>query len=130
MEEQLIQRLLAAAGVTALVSQRIWPGRRSQGSTLPAIVAHRIDGGREYHLKGDSGLSAARMQIDCWGDSYASAKRVARAVVASMSGARWTAGGVRFDGVLIEDESDDTFDEGGQALFRTRLDLMVHHAIG
>lgn len=130
MEEQLIQRLLASTGVTALVGQRVWPGRRTQGSALPAIVAHRIDGGRDYHLKGDSGLSAARMQIDCWGDSYGSAKKTARSVIAAMSAARWAAGGVRFDGVFIEDESDDTFDEGGQALFRTRLDLMVHHAIG
>lgn len=130
MEEQLIQRLLASAGVIALVSQRVWPARRTQGSALPAIVVHRIDGGRSYHLKGDSSLSAARMQIDCWGDSYASAKRTARAVVAAMSGARWSPAGVRFDGVFIEDESDDTFDEGGTALFRTRLDLMVHHAIG
>lgn len=130
MEEQLIQRLLASDGAIALVSQRVWPARRTQGSALPAIVVHRIDGGRVYHLRGDSGLSAARMQIDCWGDSYASAKRTARAVVAAMSGARWSAAGVRFDGVFIEDESDDTFDEGGQALFRTRLDLMVHHAIG
>lgn len=130
MEEQLIQRLLASAGVTALVEQRVWPGRRTQGSALPSVVTHRIDGGREYHLKGDSGLSVARMQIDCWGDSYASAKRTARAVIAAMSAARWSAGGVRFDGVFIEDESDDTFDEGEETLFRTRLDLMVHHAIG
>lgn len=129
MEEALIARLLASTALAALVGDRITPGRRDQGAALPALVVHKIDAPRDYHLQGASGLITARMQVDCWGADYASAKRAARAVAAAMSGARWSAAGVRFDGVLVEDESDDTFDEGSEALFRTRLDLMVHHAI-
>jgi hypothetical protein len=115
--------------VTALVAQRITPGRRDQGGALPAIVLHRIDGQRDYHLTGASGLVASRMQVDCWAATYGDAKRAARAVDAVMSAARWTVGAVRIDAVLIADERDDTFDEDGNALYRTSLDLMVHHAI-
>lgn len=129
MEAAIINRLLASAGVTALVAQRITPGRRDQGGALPAIVLHRIDGQRDYHLTGASGLVASRMQVDCWAATYGDAKRAARAVDAVMSAARWTAGAVRIDAVLIADERDDTFDEDGNALYRTSLDLMVHHAI-
>lgn len=104
-------------------------GRRAQGGALPAIVLHLVDAPRDYHLKGPSGLIAARVQVDCWGDSFASAKHAARAVEAELSGERWTTNPVRIDAVLIADERDDTFDEGGDALYRTSLDLMVHHAI-
>ncbi len=130
MEEAIIARLLATAAVTAIAGQRITPGRRDQGSALPSLVLHKIDAPRGYHLSGDSGLVAARLQIDCWGASYASAKLLARAVINALSGVRWAQPGLRIDGILVEDEADDTFDESNQALFRTRLDLMVHHAIG
>lgn len=128
MEEALIAKLLATAGITGAVGQRVTWKRRGQGKPLPAIVLHRIDGIRDYHLGGASGLVESRIQADCWGDSYLSAKTTARALEAVLSGARFTQGGVRFDGIFIEDERDDTSEENGRPLFRTSLDLMVHHA--
>lgn len=128
MEAALIAQLLATTGITSLVGQRITWGRRDQGGALPAIVLHRIDGSPDYHLQGASGLVSSRVQVDCWASSYGSAKSVARAVDAAMSGVRFVRGAIRFDAVLIIDESDDTFDESGTALYRTRLDLAVHHA--
>lgn len=127
MEAALIARLLGAAGVTALVGQRINWSRRVQGEALPAIVLHRIDGGRDYHTQGPSGLIESRVQVDCWGKSYGSAKAVARQVEAAVSGARFIQGAIRFDAILIVDERDDSFDET-TPIFRTSLDLAVHHA--
>lgn len=129
MEAAIINRLLAAAALAALVGRRVTPGRRAQGAPLPAVVLHRVDGARDYHLGGPSGLVASRIQIDCWANTYGDAKRTARAVEAELSAARWTVDAVRINAVLIADERDDTFDEDGNALYRTSLDLMVHHAI-
>ncbi|RZJ01817.1 MAG: DUF3168 domain-containing protein [Brevundimonas sp.] len=128
MEAALIAHLLATAGITAVVGQRITWGRRDQGGALPAIVLHRIDGAPDYHLTGASGLVESRVQVDCWGSSYGSAKSVARTVDTALSAARFTQGAVRFDAILIVDERDDTFDETATAIFRTSLDLQVHHA--
>jgi hypothetical protein len=128
MEEALIAKLLATAGITAAVGQRVTWKRRGQGKPLPAIVLHRIDGGRDYHHGGPSGLIESRVQVDCWGDTYLSAKNAARAVEAALSGARFDQDGIRFDAILIVDERDDTSDENGKPLYRTSLDLMVHHA--
>lgn len=127
MEAALLARLLASAGLTALVSTRINWARRVQGEGLPAVVLHRIDGHPDYHTAGASGLVESRVQVDCWGSSYKSAKAVARQVEAAVSGARFTQGAIRFDAVLIADERDSTFDET-TPIFRTSLDLMVHHA--
>lgn len=128
MEAALLARLLATAGLTALVSTRINWGRRPQGETLPAVVLHRIDGSPNYHLTGSSGLVESRVQVDCWGSTYGSAKAVARQVEAAVSGLRFTRGAIRFDVILILDERDSTFDENNEPIFRTSLDLGVFHA--
>lgn len=128
MEVALVAHLLEQAGITAVTGQAITWGRRDQAGSLPALVLHRIDGERDYHLGGPSGLTASRVQADGWGRSYAEAKSVAIALAAAVSGTRFTRGAVRFDAILIVDERDTNFDEAGEALFRTSLDLMVHHA--
>lgn len=128
MEEALIARMLATAGITAVVGQRVTWKRRGQGKALPCIVLHRIDGIRDYTQAGASGLIQSRVQADCWGETFLSAKTTARAIAAALSGTRFDQAGVRFDAVLIAAERDDTEDENGKPLFRTSLDLMVHHA--
>lgn len=127
MEAALIARLLATAGVTALVSTRINWSRRVQSEALPAIVLHRIDGAPDVHHGGASGLVASRVQVDCWGATYGSAKAVARAVETAITAQTFTQGVVRFDVILIADERDSTFDET-TPLFRTSLDLMIQSA--
>ena len=128
MEEALVARLLDQVGITAVSGQRITWGRRSQGGTLPAIVLHRIDGNRGYHLGGASGLVTSRIQVDCWAATFSAAKLAARAVEVAVSGTRFVQGSIRFDAILVIDERDDSEDLNGTALFRTSLDLAVHHA--
>jgi hypothetical protein len=123
----LIAKLLATAGVTALVSTRVNWSRRPQGAALPAIVLHRVSGLPDVHHGGASGLVVSRVQVDCWAASYGSAKAVARAVETAITAQTFTQGAVRFDVILIDSERDDSTDET-TPIFRTSLDLMVHHA--
>lgn len=127
MEEGLIAKLLADGGVAALVSTRVFPGRRPQASPLPAIVLHTISGEPIYTDQGEAGLASARVQFDCWGETYASAKGVARAVKSALSAFVGQAGGVTFQNILVDAERD--FSEGGsdaaEYLYRTNLDLIV-----
>lgn len=127
MEAALLAKLLASAGVTALVSTRINWSRRPQGEALPAIVLHRIDGQPDYHHAGRSGLVQSRVQVDIWAASYGSAKAIARAVETAITAQTFTQGATRFDVILIADERDSTFDET-TPLFRTSLDLIVQSA--
>ena len=127
MEAALIAKLLAATGVTALVSTRINWSRRPQGAALPAIVLQRVSGTPDVHHAGASGLVVSRVQVDCWAASYGSAKAVARAVETAITAQTFTQGSIRFDVILIDSERDDSTDET-TPLFRTSLDLMIHHA--
>ncbi len=129
MIEALISRLKATSAVTDLVDQRIYPGRRQQAAEYPAISLVLISGAPVYTDDGEAGLENSRVQIDCWGLSYTSAKLAARAVRESLSAFVGTAGGVVFQYILLDAERD--FNEsGGNAAeypFRTQLDFNVWH---
>jgi uncharacterized protein YdaL len=127
MEEGIIARLLASGALTALVSQRVYPGRRPQASALPAIDIASISGAPIYTDQGEAGLATARVEINCWGSTYTSAKQVARAVTVALSAFFGDSAGITFQYILKEDERD--FSEPGSNaadyLFRTSIDFTV-----
>ena len=129
MEEALVAFLLATSTLQSLVGARISWGLRDQGSLLPAIAMHVISGAPLYSDGGEEvKITDKRVQIDCWGLSYASAKAVARAVQTALSGvARFTYMGVIFQAIWTELEQD--FVELGMGaepiLFRTSLDFQL-----
>lgn len=128
VEEPIIARLLAAVAVAALVSTRVYPVSRLQGSALPAITVQRIDGAPLLTDEGASGLENPRIQIDCWGSSYGSAKTVARAVVANINAFDGTLSGVNIPLIELEAERDMPREAGANAneyLFRTSLDFQI-----
>ncbi len=128
MEEAFTQYLLGSTDLTDLVGQRITWATRPQASALPSIVLHKISGAPEYSDEGEAGLFSARIQIDCWGSTYAAAKGVGREVMARLSGggASFTQEGMEFQASFNEDEQD-SFERGagGEDLYRTRLDFII-----
>jgi hypothetical protein len=106
---------------------RVFPGSRPQGSALPAAVLNRISGGPLYADDGEVGLEQARIQIDCWAETYTAAKRLARAVTACLSAFEGTVGTTAFEFIELENERD--LREGGSDSasypFRTALDFIV-----
>lgn len=128
-EEAFVAHLLDDAGVTDIAARRIGWATRPQGSALPAVTLHKIAPGREYHMGGPVGLNGPLVQIDCWGSTYGEAKRLARAVIASLDRIR---GGI-FQAAFLEGERDsfepgDGPRESGAAdYFRTSLDARVWH---
>jgi hypothetical protein len=127
MEEALIARLLADAGVASLAGTRVFPGSRPQGSALPAIVLARVSGAPLYADDGEIGLGQDRIQIDCWAATYGEAKTLARAVTACLSGFEGPVGDTVFQFIELDTERD--LREGGvdaaEYPFRTALDFLV-----
>jgi len=102
MEEALTSYLLAASAIAEFVGNRITWATRPQASAFPAIVLQVIDGVPVYADEGETGLTATRVQADCWGRDYASAKQVARALKARLSGVKVTVGSVEFQAVFAK----------------------------
>lgn len=126
MEEALATHLLAQAGLTALAGDRIAWARRAQGSALPAIVLHVISRTPQYTMDGEANAKPQRIQVDCWGGSYGSAKAVARQATAALSGVLATVGAVAFLGGFKEGERD-SFEQGDGAdgLYRVSMDFII-----
>lgn len=126
MEGALKSFMLADAPIASLVGNRVNWARSPQGSASPRIVLYLVSGLRDMHMRGPSGLVSSRVQVDCLGLSYDSAKTVARAVETRLSGYQGTRGAIRFDGCFLIGERDDYFEaDTTDKLFRTSLDFNI-----
>lgn len=124
MEEALVAYLLAGSSLAALVGTRIHWVRSPQGTVSPRVVLYRISGLRDMRMAGPTGLVSSRVQCDCIGTTYGSAKATARALEARLSGYSGTTGGIVFQGAFLVGERDDFFDtDTPDKLFRTSLDF-------
>ncbi len=128
MEKDLIGLLLANAPIVAIVGDRVTPLARTQGAALPAIVVQRIGNGPEYADDGEVGIESARVQIDCWAETYGAAKDLSGAVRDALSAlADVIQGSTTFLYIVLEEERD-LREPGGNApeyLFRVSMDFLV-----
>jgi len=90
VEQAIVERLKTSAAVNALVSTRIAPWEQKQSEALPYITYFRVSSDREHTMSGSNGFCHAMIQIDCWAETYATAKDVAEAVRSVMDGYRGT----------------------------------------
>ena len=123
MEMAFRALLTGSASVTALVpSSRISWGMLGQGLGLPAIVLTVVSDREGHTLEGPDGLSMGRVQVDCYGVTYASAKGVARAVRALLDGYR----GGSFRAIFHDATRDFTDANATDRPHRVSLDFLTN----
>jgi len=130
MIEDLRTLLLGNAGVAAAVGTRVTWGERPQGSLLPAVVLYLGGGAKAYTLGGEGGPFAARVQVNCLGETYLAGMNTFRAVAAALSGYSGTVGTTIFQGILQDSEPSELASPSGateQRTFGTTADFIVHH---
>lgn len=88
IEAAIFALLTNDAGVSALVSSRVYPNIKPQNPTLPAISYRRVSH-QDYHaFSVDAEVRTARFQLDIWASTYTAANGLAAATHAAME--RWT----------------------------------------
>ena len=124
MEEEFRALLLAASGVTALVSTRVDWAAHVQGEPWPALVLHKISATTTYTYSGPDDLQQGRVQVDCIALTYLGAKTLSRAVLAALSGTR----GGRFQGIFHALSREDRLGDSNAAErpFRVSLDFTTN----
>lgn len=123
MEVALRSHLAGRPALTNLVSERIQWAVRDDVS--PCVALHLIDAPPDWHLKGPSGVTIARVQIDCWDVTYLGAKAVGDALLEALPAIGAVVGNVKFLGAQPIDLERDRFGEAPNLLFRTRIDVRV-----
>lgn len=106
IEAVLFSILSNNATVSSLISSRIHPNIIKQSVALPAICYQGISGPREYALDGALGLVAARIQVNCFAETYAEVKELSEAVRVCLSGYSGTVNGRQIDLIFIDNEMD------------------------
>lgn len=123
MEEALRTLLRGNAAVAALVGSRVDWGMRPQGSSLPAICLTIVSDAPVDHSLDGPGVSQARVQIDCFGVTYGSAKDTARAVRRLLDA---YSGGL-FLGVFMAGARDLPEEDGVSTIHAVSMDFLVNY---
>lgn len=106
IEEGLVAFVLAQSAITTLIGTRIMPAPLRQDCVLPAISYQLISVRDDVLHDGPQGLPDARIQIDCWADTYAGAKTLAAAVKTTVHAYRGTMGSVNVQRAKAENMVD------------------------
>jgi hypothetical protein len=88
LDGELCRRLLADAGVSALVSDRIFLGEADQGTSLPLVVFALPSLEELQDLDGPTGAVTGTCLVVCIADTLGEAKDLGDAVRASLDGWR------------------------------------------
>ena len=125
LETGLRAALIADAGVTAIVSSRIYPEIMPHDVTYPAISYQRISTVRSQFLTGVDDHTQIRIQIDCWDDSYSGVKSLAAAVKSAIDGVR-ELGSEAGLWCFMESMSDLSQFDGDREDRRVSMDFIVY----
>lgn len=125
MIEQGIYSLLRNdAGVAALAGTRVFPVLLPESPTLPALT-YQVVGGSSDQTFETSGYQRLRVQLDCWGESYADAVTLRAAVSKAVDGYQ----GPLSDGTFLLDaqtlQTADFFEQEARQ-YRAMLEVYLY----
>ena len=86
IEQGVRSILVADSGVTALISTRVFPWLRQQGTPLPAVVYTLDNTEPQQSLGGYDGLTRASLTVNSIAERYGDAKALASAVLSALNG--------------------------------------------
>lgn len=125
IEEAINSRLAGYAGLSALVSTRVYPVIAAQGATLPYIVHSRISGVRESAMGSDTGVARTRVQVSSYGSTYSSAKNVAKQARLALQRYSGTIGSDEILAIFVENDID--LYEEDTRLYHVATDYLVSY---
>lgn len=129
MKADLTNYLLADAGLTARVGNRIKWELRPQGSILPALGLTMVSAPRAYTMKSRDRLTGYLVQMDVWAGTLATREAATEALILALDDMEGSA----LKAAFIENQRDST--EVGQGpdaagasnFYRSSLDVRVWH---
>lgn len=106
IEAAVVTILTGDIDVTTLVSSRIYPMAVPQGAAMPAITYQQITDTKLHHHGDPDTLVVTRLQVDCWGETYAAASGLKKAVRLALDGYTGTVAGRKIGNVIMENSTD------------------------
>ena len=125
VEQALFTRLSGFAGLTALVSTRVFPVTLPQQVTYPAVVMQKVSAVRHPAFNTDSGVTSARFQVSAFGKTYSATKAVIDQVRAALQRFRGTVSTVVIQDIMVDGEIH--LYEPTNKTHQVSMDFLIHH---
>lgn len=124
-EDSLWSYLTGYAGLSALISTRLYPNVIPETAPAPAVAYQRISRQRWRSRDGYSGKSVSRYQFTAVGDTPSDARDVALQIVAALESFAGTMDGLTVDVAMVDDERDDYLPRSQE--YTEQVDVDVIH---
>ncbi len=126
IDSALYSRLSGHAGLSTLVSNRIYPPPVPQNPTYPLCTYQEIDRYPIHVFQGTAGVKHIRYQIDSWGATLASAKAVAAQVEAALDCYSGTSDGIVIKNSFLEAQRPSPYDDA-EGVHRVIQDFVLEY---
>jgi hypothetical protein len=116
---------LSNAGTDA--GGRIYPQQLPQGVILPACRYFRVSNPKDHSHSGPSKLKRPRIQIDCYGEKYLDAVKLAGQIESTLDGYTGGMGSYTAQASFMEEAGKDDYDpETGR--HRVSVDVLIWYS--
>ena len=118
------------ATVSGLISSRMYPTRRPQGTALPAIAYTKASQEESDSVDRQAGATRVRMSLDNMAATYGGVKSLATAVRDALINYSGTAEGVTINSIRETMHADlgENLEPGGDgAVYRVITDFIIWH---
>lgn len=123
IEDGLYKYLCADAGVSAIVSSRVYPLVMPQKTTLPATTYQTTALKPDRNLAGNTGRMTATIRINAWAETYTEAKNLAEALRTALNDYSGAMGSDTIQRSGVESETDGWDEE--TELYRVSMQITI-----
>lgn len=124
IEKAIFDRLTNHVGLSALISNRVYPGVLPQNCTKPAVYYEEYNGERIQHNSGNCDMRPSSFRVYSVADSYSDMKDVSKQVEVALE--RWSqASPVKVHDSFINGTDDLYVDETNEHL--SEVDVTIYY---
>jgi hypothetical protein len=111
VEAAVFNLLSNDAGVSGVVSNRIYPVKLPQDPTYPALTYFRVSALRHSVMGNDTGLVEKRIQVSSWAKLYSEVNNLAERVRDAMQRTRGVFSGVEILDIFMEGDGPEIWED-------------------
>lgn len=111
VEAAVFNLLSSDAGVSGVVSNRIYPVKLPQDPTYPALTYFRVSALRHSVMGNDTGIAEKRVQVSSWAKLYSEVNNLAERVRDAMQRTRGTFAGVEILDIFMEGDGPEIWED-------------------
>lgn len=129
IEEALVAHLFAQSGLTALISDRLYPNEVPQSAAYPAVTYQDISDIKVHTLTGQDSLEQPIKQFTAYASTKAQAKAVANQIKTALQDFQGTMSGIQVQYIQLQSEFANRYTtaDGTVKVYTHDLEFQIYY---